>query len=215
MNKKVLTTGRVQQKRATRTRILEAAQHLLQTRAAFTLEDVAQSMGISRATIYRYFSDVDMLCAEAALSFQVKQPAEFVGETQHLGLAESLAYVQAYYNELAQRHEPAFRKYLSVVLAESVKRGSGAALRGARRLAALEAVMRPYAAQLGLANYERLKRAVSVLTGIEPMIVNKDINGLSNQASDELLRWALEMILKGLAAEQEPAGAPGKARPKA
>lgn len=202
MSNKVLTTGRVQQKRATRAKILEAAQHLLQTQATFSLEDVAQSMGISRATIYRYFSDVDLLCAEAALSFRVKQPADFVAETQHLGLAESLAYVQTYYNELAQQHEPAFRKYLSVVLAESVKLGSGASLRGARRVAALEAVMRPHASQIGLANYERLQQIVTVLSGIEPMIANKDVNGLPNAASNELLHWALEMILKGLALEQ-------------
>ncbi|GAB2467025.1 hypothetical protein GCM10011375_32090 [Hymenobacter qilianensis] len=214
MKNKTLTTGRIQQKRATRTKILETAQRLLQTQAAFSLEDVAQALGISRATIYRYFSDVDLLCAEAALSFQVKQPADFVLDTQHLGLADSLAYVQAYYNGLAQRHEPAFRKYLSVVLAESVKQGSGASLRGARRLDALEAVMRPYAAQIEPANYERLKQTVSVLTGIEPMIVNKDVNGLSNDASNDLLQWALQMILKGLEAEKVgtgTAGASGKA----
>lgn len=203
MKEKTLTAGRVQQKRATRTKILETAQQLLQTQASFSLEDVAQALGISRATIYRYYSNVDLLCAEAALSFQVKQPADFVAAVRQMSLPEALAYVQAYYNELAQRHETAYRKYLSVALLESVKQGSGASLRGARRPAALEAVMRPHATQIGPANYDRLRQIITVLSGIEPMIANKDVNGLSNEASDELLRWALEMILKGIEAEKE------------
>jgi hypothetical protein len=111
--------------------------------------------------------------------------------------------VQAYYNNLAQKHETAYRKYLSVVLAESVKRGSGTPLRGARRPAALEAVMRPFAAEIGSANYECLRQIITVLSGIEPMIANKDVNGLSNEASNKLLRWALKMILKGIEATEK------------
>jgi hypothetical protein len=33
------------------------------------------------------------------------------------------------------------------------------------------------------------------------MIANKDVNGLSNEASNELLEWALRMIFKGMEVE--------------
>ncbi len=198
MKNEKLNTGRVKQKLQTRDRILKTAQKLLETNVQFSLEDVAKAMNISRATIYRYYSNVGILCAEATLTLRVKHQDDFIEEVKHLDLPQSLLYVQTYFNTLADVHETAFRKYLSVILDESVKDGQSGQLRGARRPTALEAVMRPYEKQIGPENYENLKQIVTVLCGIEPMIANKDVNGLSNEASGKLLRWALEMILKGL-----------------
>jgi AcrR family transcriptional regulator len=193
-----LTSGRIRQKLETRNKILETAQMLLEKKAIVSLEEVAREMNISRATIYRYYSNVDMLCAEATLTLQVKHHDNFIEEVRDLSLPDSLVYVQQYFNMLAQVHETAFRKYLSVVLDESVKKSSEVTLRGARRPAALEVVMRPYAQQIGAENYDKLKQIVTTLCGIEPMIANKDVNGLSNEESNALLEWALKMILKGL-----------------
>ncbi|WP_138991181.1 TetR/AcrR family transcriptional regulator [Larkinella sp. C7] len=198
MKKEKFTTGRIKQKLATRNRILETAQHMLETGTLVSLEEVAKAMNISRATIYRYYSDVDLLYTEAALSLRVKQPADFMADTQSMGLPESLLYVQGYFNAHAQLHETTLRKYLSVVLNESIQAGSSGPLRGARRPAALEAILQPYIKQIGVENYNRLKQIITVLSGIEPLIANKDVNGLSNEASQELLQWALTMILKGM-----------------
>lgn len=49
--------------------------------------------------------------------------------------------------------------------------------------------------QLSQETYVRLQHITTVLCGIEPLIANKDVNGLSNEDSGELL-------LKGLALEQ-------------
>ncbi len=198
MNSEKLITGRINQKSATRHKILETARKLLETKASFSLEDVAAEMGTSRATVYRYFSNTDLLCAEAVLAFKVKQPADFVVDTRGMTLSESLLYVQAYFNQHAQLHELAFRKYLSVVLNESVKGEQSAQLRGARRLVVLEAVMEPHAQRIAAQDYNRLKHICSALLGIEPMIANKDVNGLTNEESNDLLAWALELILKGM-----------------
>jgi len=202
-----LTTGRIKQKQATRQKILTAAQQLLQTQASFSLEDVARELQISRATIYRYYSNVDLLYTEAVLSVQVKQPADFVAAVQHMPLSEALVYVQRYFNQLAQQHEPVYRKYLSVALAESIREGHTTQLRGARRPAALEAVLQLYAAELSAEQGERLRLITTVLSGIEPMIANKDVNGLTSEASQDLLQWALQMIIKGMEAEKQ-AGTP-------
>ncbi|MGV3603101.1 MAG: TetR/AcrR family transcriptional regulator [Dyadobacter fermentans] len=174
---------------------------LLEKNTIFTLEEVAKELNISRATIYRYYSNVDMLCAEATLSLRVKQQEDFLEDVKDMTLKDSLVYVQKYFNMLAYVHETGFRKYLSVVLDESVKKGSAAPLRGARRPAALDAVMRRHADRIGPENYIRLKQIVTTLSGVEPMIANKDVNGLSNEQSDELLEWAVTMILKGLSLE--------------
>jgi len=198
MKKKEINSGRIKQKKETRDGILKAAQELLQSTPSFSLEDVARQMGISRATIYRYYSNIDLLYAEATLSFRVKQPEDFIGEVKEMNLLETLTFVQGYYNHLAQLHENSYRRYMSVVLAESLKEPKSGPLRGARRPATLEVVLRPYEEKIGEKNVARLKQIVTVLSGIEPMIANKDVNGLSSEQSDELLAWALEMIIKGI-----------------
>ena len=38
----------------------------------------------------------------------------------------------------------------------------------------------------------------TTLMGMEPFIVTKDVCGLDNEASKEVLRWGLELIIKGL-----------------
>ena len=191
MKKTEINSGRVKQKKETRDGILKAAQELLETSPSFSLEDVARHMGISRATIYRYYSNIDLLYTEATLSFRVKQPADFIEEVKELTLLETLTFVQGYYNHLAQLHENSNRRYMSVVLAESLKESKSAPLRGARRPATLEVVLKPYKEKIGEENVVRLKQIVTVLSGIEPMIANKDVNGMSSEQSDRLLAWAL------------------------
>jgi AcrR family transcriptional regulator len=203
MKSERFTTGRIKQKQATREKILATAHQLLQTHTHFSLEDVARKLRISRATIYRYYSNVDLLYTEAVLSFHLKQPTDFVAAVQHLSLSEALLYVQRYFNQLAQQHEPMFRKYLSVVLTESIREGHIAQLRGGRRPAALEAVLRLHAQALTPEEGERLRLISSVLCGIEPLIATKDVNGLTSEASNNLLEWALQMILKGMEAEKK------------
>ncbi|MCH5716406.1 hypothetical protein [Niabella hibiscisoli] len=111
--------------------------------------------------------------------------------------------MQDYFNNLIQKHETPFRKYLSLVLDKSVKGEKASAHRGGRRPKTLEVVMRPFRDEVGDKNYENLKNIVTVLCGVEPLIVNKDVNRLNNRQSNELLKWALEMILKGIAADKK------------
>jgi AcrR family transcriptional regulator len=203
MKNSQIQSGRVKQKQETRNGILSAAQELFESNPSFSLEDVARKMGISRATIYRYYSNVDLLCSEAALSLRVKQPADFVEDVKDMNLLQSLHHVQNYYNHLAQLHENSYRKYMSVVLAESIKPEKTVSLRGARRPAALQAIIEPYQETIGADHVIKLRQIITVLSGIEPMIANKDVNGLSSEESSELLSWALEAIVKGIGLDKE------------
>ncbi|MEX0813949.1 MAG: TetR/AcrR family transcriptional regulator [Chitinophagales bacterium] len=199
MSKLSLEKGRAHQKLKTRDSILLAAQKLVESGSNFTLEDVAKQAGVSRATIYRYFSNVDLLFAEAALSFKTKSKDELLKAVEKKGLKASLMHIQNYFIELAESHEIAFRKYLSVALDESTKNPSKKTnLRGARRPAVLDDLLNNYNKELSVKNRKKLKQIITVLSGIEPLIANKDVNQLDGKASKELLNWALEMILKGM-----------------
>lgn len=198
-----ISSGRINQKLKTQQRILETAKKMLLSKKDFSLEDVAAKMQISRATIYRYYPNIDILCLDVAIAMTNKDPEDFSFYVKDMDLAQSLFYVQDYFNNLIQKHETPFRKYLSLVLDKSVKGEKASGHRGGRRPKTLGIVMEPFREEIGNKNFDNLKNIVTVLCGIEPLIANKDVNRLNNRESNELLKWALTMILKGMAADKK------------
>ncbi|MDX1718831.1 MAG: TetR/AcrR family transcriptional regulator [Salegentibacter mishustinae] len=115
MNKKYLNTGRTNQKLGTRNLILKTAQKFLRSGLDFNLEDITKEAGISRATVYRYFSNIDILAAEAGLDISTKDPLQLYEEVKGKDVEKQVLRIQ-HYNNLAIDHEMLFRKYLSTVL---------------------------------------------------------------------------------------------------
>ena len=196
MNSISLHHGRVNQKLKTRTRILNAAKQLMAKNRKITLEDVAVEAKVSRATIYRYFSNIDLLCTETSLDIHHISPTDLLQQVKALHLKERILFVQNYYNQLAQSHELVFRRYLSSVLTASVS--SKQKLRGARRAETMDLILDSIKTGLSKKDLNHLKDITTVLMGIDALIVAKDVCGLSNQQTNETLEWGLKMILKGL-----------------
>jgi AcrR family transcriptional regulator len=167
---------------------------LLQKEKDITLEEIAEKAGISRATIYRYYSNVDLLTMEASLKNYHKTPEEFYEAVKAKSLEERLLYIQKHYNYFAQENETVFRRYLSAVLVESFS--SKEKLRGARRLKSLDKALQSFEKDLDKDDLEKLKNSASVLMGIAALVVCKDDCALDNKEANETLAWALEMILK-------------------
>lgn len=196
---KYLSKGRTNQKAQTKAGILDTCKKLMDKKREISLEDVANEAGISRATIYRYYSNIETLMTEASLHIQHKTPDEILQEVENLSFEDRILHVQKHYNQLAQEHEVAFRRYLSAVLAESIT--SKVKLRGARRVQSLNKVLAPFKNKLDGTTYNKLINAASILMGIDPLVVCKDICDLDNQESTETLEWAMDMILKGMQIE--------------
>lgn len=191
-----LDKGRISQKAKTRTKILNAAKSLMSEDKKITLEEVALKAGVGRATIYRYFPNIDLLYTEASLDIHFSSPEELFEEVKDMPLEQRLLHIQDYYNTMAQDHELIFRRYLSATLLESL--GSDKKIRGARRVEAMSLALAESNKTLSKENLERLKNVGTILMGIESLIVAKDVCGLSDKQTKETLNWALEMILKGL-----------------
>ena len=192
MNNKYLGTGRKNQKLKTREKILQSTQALMEKGGNFTLEDVAKKAEISRATIYRYYSRIDILAAEAVLDLSTKSTDEILDEVRHLELADAIFAIQDYYNNITIDHEAGFRKYMSVVLnAEHSKR-----MRGARRKKTLKKLFKEKAKHLSTSERENLANVATVLMGIEAFVVTKDVCNLNNQQSKKALKWGLDHLLK-------------------
>lgn len=201
MKNMLLNSGRVNQKAKTKTNILEAAREMMQKEKLITLEDVAKKANISRATIYRYYSNIDILITEASLDIHHKSPDDFFEEVKNMPLADRIFYIQKHYNQLAQKHEVEFRRYLSAVLSESIT--SKKKLRGARRVKSLNNVLKPFKNDLDSVTFNKLITAASVLMGIDSLIVCKDVCDLNNEETNDTLQWALKMILKGISSDNK------------
>ncbi|WP_299529089.1 TetR/AcrR family transcriptional regulator [Ulvibacterium sp.] len=191
MKENYINTGRTNQKIETRGKILISAQYFLNKGLEFNLEDIAKRTGVSRATIYRYFSNVDVLATEAALDISTKSPTAVFENLHGKTIGDKVLEIQDYYNTLATNHEKLFRKYISTVL----NSGTATPKRGARRKKTLQLVFER-------ANYtpkekKDLSNLLTILMGIEPLIVTKDVCGLNNEESFELLKWGMELLLEG------------------
>ena len=190
MNDKYVKTGRVKQKLETRGKILNSAKQLVKEGTAFNLEDVASKSGISRATIYRYYSNVEILSYEVGIDLGTKSPEDIMDQFKDSSLKEKIFGIQNYYNDHALKHENAFRKFLSASLTSASEKK-----RGARRNKTLQLALE----QTKISKKERKKlvNLLAILMGIEPLIVSKDVSGLNNGEFKELLSWGMEIILRG------------------
>lgn len=191
MKEAYIASGRVNQKLETRAKILTSAQYFINKGLEFTLEDVAKKSGISRATIYRYYSKIDILVNEAGLDLKTKSPEEIIDHLKEKSIDEVIYGIQEYFNILAIDHESAFRKYLSSVLASNTLEMK----RGARRKRTLQLAFE--GASINVKDKEKLVSLLTILMGIEPLIVSKDVSGLNNEQSMEIMKWGVQLILKG------------------
>jgi len=193
MNKQYIDSGRKKQKLKTRNTLLKTTQKLLAKGIDFSLEDVAKNAKVSRATIYRYYSNIDVLSSEAGLDLNTESPEAIHDGVQHLETPEKIMAIQTYFNQLTVDHEAAFRKYLSIVLASD----SPIAKRGARRPKTLQLALAQKDLGLDNTQSQKLAHVATVLMGMEAFIATKDVCGLSNKESMKTLQWGLEMVLKG------------------
>ena len=197
MNKSYINSGRTSQKLKTRNKILLGAQHFISKGEDFSLEDVAEHINISRATIYRYYSSTKVLSHEAALDLSTESPEIIHNNLKHLDLIDMLIGVQDYYNHLTLNNEKAFRQFISAAITSK----SPDLKRAARRKQSLHLAFSESSTVLTPNEIDKLINLLPVLMGAEAMIVSKDVCKLNNQESCELLNWGLKLILKGLGVE--------------
>lgn len=194
MKDEYLKKGRIGQKQKTREKILRAA-HKIQGRGAeLTLENVAEKAGISRATIYRYYSNKDVLSAEAVLDIKTLTPEQIISKYEEENLETTLLGIQKYYNRLAIDNEPSFRKYLSVILNPD----NQVSVRGARRVRTLLKALDMKQSRISDEDRENLIYMATLMMGIEALIVTKDVCQLDETTAEEVLQWGMKTLLAGM-----------------
>ncbi|MDB5527623.1 MAG: TetR family transcriptional regulator [Devosia sp.] len=185
--------GRVQQKQRTRNALLLAAREMLGAGREPTLQEVADHAAISRATAYRYYSSIDTLLQEAVLdgiAVQVEglQLAQNAQDAD--GLEERVDVAVAAIVDMVLANEALFRTYLKGVVAGDDRQG-----RGARRIRWLHDAYGSDTTRIPKALVDRLTHALALLTGIETVIVAKDVCGLDDAGTRSLVQWTARAVL--------------------
>ncbi len=204
---------RANQKERTRAALVAAAAQMLREGAAPSVAEAAERAKVSRATAYRYFPTQDALLVEVAAVNPAIAPVEamldMLGTVKDAGPEERLHRLLHSFIPIVQAEEvtmrTALRAYLDTWL-ESRRQGAPTpAVREGRRMRWLDQALAPVRQQLPPAQWRRLRAALSLILGIEAVVVMKDVCHASDEESLATLEWAaLALLQAGLAGVAKP-----------
>lgn len=181
--------GRQSQKNRTRMALVKAAGDLLREGRQPTVTDVAEAAGISRATAYRYFPTHEMLLAEVAL-FAVGGPL-FPAQPANAPVPEAVGRLVRRVGAWAYANEQPLRTLLRL----SLDPASGVQRPGHRRQWIAEALA-PLRRQLDPQTYNKLSKALTLMLGIDPIVVMTDIAGASREQALDALEWSARALVE-------------------
>jgi AcrR family transcriptional regulator len=193
MTKLTLNDGRIRQKLKTREALVHKANELLKKGPLNSIEQAAKEAGISKATAYRYFTNLDSLKREASLQVKAEQPGNLFSDIAAGDLPARLNRLIEYHYHLFIENEDEFRLFLGAVISESVS-DRAVNQRGGRRIAMIREALEPLKGKCKKAEMDHMINALSLVFGIESIIILKDLNGLSNDAILQNWKWTVKRI---------------------
>lgn len=207
-------------KAATFKLLLETAMAIIQDGGHIpSVAETAVRAKVSRATAYRYFKSRSALLTaviEASLG-PVRSHASDLPDG-HARLHELFKKTFPRFKEF----EPQLRAAALLSLEQWAQERAGLLeeepFRRGHRVRILEHALEPLAPQLPQAVYDRLHRALSVIYGIEPYVILKDIWGVSDREVERTALWMADAMVDASlreAAALEAAATPRTSRKKA
>lgn len=193
----------------TRKLMLDTAVGLMQQGATPSVSDVAEAAGVSRATAYRYFPSQAAL-VHAMVDAALGPILEWTSDS-----ADAEARVTELLSATMPRileFEATFKAALKLSLEQWAKSRAGTLgeeppfTRG-HRVELLQAALSPLRQTLPPRQFQRLARALSLVYGLEVLVVLKDIWGLGFEESHDTAIWAAQALVRAAVAEA-PAAKP-------
>src|SRR5262249_33725692 len=155
--------SRVNQKERTRQAIVAATRDLIRTGGEGTMPAVAKSALVSGATAYRYFPELASLLREALAGVWPSPEAALAPVARSDGpLARGACATEA-----RLRHVLSYQGAVRAMIAATITRPDGAAMRPGHRFGLIDEALRPLAA--GAAGLAQLKRDLAVVISAEAL----------------------------------------------
>jgi AcrR family transcriptional regulator len=182
-------TGRQSQKNRTRRALVEAAESLMRSGGQPTVTATAEAAGISRATAYRYFPSQEMLWAEVAL-FASGGPL-FSPLDQGGSVADAITRLVRNVGTWAYANQKPLRTLLQLSLDPSK-----GVQRPGHRVDWIADTLAPVRDQLDAETYNKLANALTLMIGIDPVVVMTDIAGASQEEALGALEWSARVLVE-------------------
>jgi len=182
----------------TRRLMLDTASRLMQAGATPSVSEVAEAAGVSRATAYRYFA------SQAALVQAVVDEGLGPILTWHSTTTDPRRRVAELLDTSMPRieaFEATFKAALKLSLDQWASRQAGTlgaepAFTRGHRVDLLKDAIAPLKGTLSGAGFERLAQALSLVFGVEVLIVLKDIWGLDGSETLSVAQWAARSLIE-------------------
>lgn len=187
----------------TRKLMLQTAIGLMQRGQTPSVSDVAEAASVSRATAYRYFP------SQAALVHAVVNEALGPILDWRSDSTDAEARVQDLLDLTMPRvaeFEATFKAALKLSLEQWAQRqagtfGSEPPFKRGHRVDLLQMAIAPLKNRLPEAKFQRLAKALSLVYGLEVLIVLKDLWGIELDEIQDVVRWAASTMVKASIAE--------------
>jgi AcrR family transcriptional regulator len=198
--RQVKSSGRERQKSRTRRALVSAAADLVRDGVEPTIAEAAEAAEISRATAYRYFPTQELLLAEVAL---VAGGGPLVSDdgAEGLPVPEAVARLVRRVAEWAYANE----QHLRILLRLSLDPATGVRRPG-HRVGWIENALAPVRDEIDRKTYEKLSAALTLLVGIDPVVVMTDIAGVSRARALEALEWSARALVESALREGRASG---------
>jgi AcrR family transcriptional regulator len=183
--------------------MLATAIRLMQDGFIPSVSDVAEAAEVSRATAYRYFpSQAAMVQAvvDEALGPILGWHSEAVDPTERVADLFAFAFPRMLH------YEATHRAALAQALEQWARRQAGALgdeapiVRGNRK-ALLRDALAPLHPRLGRQAFDKVAQSLSLIFGIEAIVVLKDIWGLDGEEARRVATWAAHALVHAAIAE--------------
>jgi AcrR family transcriptional regulator len=178
-----------------------------------SVAEVAVRSQVSRATAYRYFPSRSVLIT-AVIDKSLGPVRSFTSTA-----VDGRERVRELFRRTFPRFkefEPQMRAALQLALEQWALERTGLLeeepYRRGHRVRILEHAIAPLAAKLPPAVRDRLHRALSVIYGIEPRVVLKDIWGLPDREVERIALWMADAMIDAALSEAQRLAAPRRPR---
>jgi AcrR family transcriptional regulator len=183
-------SGRANQKRRTRTAIVEACREIIRSGGLLTMPEVSKSALVSEATAYRYFPDLVTLVNEALVGLWPDPGEAFAPLADSTDPVERVAYAC----EFLSRHVLEFEGAVRSTISATIIRPEMAAIRPGIRFGLIDEALAPLNETIAATDPDalaRLKQDLAAVISAEALFTLIDLCGLSpEEAIASLVRTA-------------------------
>lgn len=183
--------------------MLETATRLMQGGGTPSVSEVAEAAGVSRATAYRYFPSQAAL-VQAVVGEALGPILNWRSDAQDS--EQRIADLFDFAMPRIERFEATFKAALKLSLEQWAQQEAGnldgePRFKRGHRVELLRQALAPLNSVLSGKEMERLAQALSLIFGVEVLIVLKDIWGLDGKEARQIAGWAAGALVR--AAVQE------------